>query len=268
METKATHFSLSSWGMINRIMIILFALLFFCSPAHAFKPKVHIYIGLKIIDHLQTSNANTIELDGMSFAADPEACNAVRTWPGYFLAGTIGPDGFPDIAFGQTKIHPDLRCSYASNPSNGDCDLDSTEKSWTNEWLQHLWNMAHNESGKEREQALAFVMGYLAHAAGDMWSHTFVNQYANGSWPDNYTSDTGKNIIIRHLITEGIIGNHTPDIKSRVASLGGIKAPISFLKKAFVTSPWAVSHGSGSFIGSFVALREKLLSRQPSDPQV
>lgn len=266
MDTKRTPFFVSPRGIIFRIIIIIFLpILFFCSPVFAFTPKVHMHIGLKIIEHLQPPNADTIELGGIRFAADSEMCNAIRKWPGYFLAGTIGPDGFPDIVFGQTKIHPDTRCNYANSP-DGDCDEGSATKSWTDEWLRHLWDSARNESGEEREQALAFVMGYFSHAAGDIWSHTFVNQYANGSWPENYTTTSSLEIVKRHMTTEGIIGNRTPDVMSRVTVLGGIKAPIQFLIKSFVNSPWAIDHGSGSFISQFCKLREKLLSKQPSEP--
>lgn len=237
------------------------------APGFAFKPKVHIYIGLKLVQDLSAGDA--VRLAGFpgSFAADPELCNAVRRWPGYFLAGTVGPDGFPDIVFGQTKIHPDLRCSYDSGP-NGDCDLGSENKSWTDEWLRSLWDRARSLNGQEREQALAFVLGTFSHAAGDMWMHTFANQYAKGAWPDTYTSQDSLDIVARHLITEGIVANHVPAIKQKVSGLGGLKVPEAFLYDAFVNNDWAFAHGSGSFLAEFSRLKRSLKARQPGEPEV
>ena len=252
---------------VRALLLPVFICVLLHVPGFSFKPKVHIYIGLKLIQDLAAGD--TIRLTGFpeSFTADPELCNAVRKWPGYFLAGTIGPDGFPDIVFGQTKIHPDLRCNYDFDP-NGDCDLGAEDKSWTDEWLRLLWDRARSLSGTEREQALAFVLGYLSHASGDVWMHTFANQYAKGSWPESFTSQDSLDNIARHLITEGIVANHVPDIRQKVSSLGGIRVPVDFLCGAFIDNDWARNHGSGSFLAKFSELKRSLKSRQPNEPEV
>ena len=33
--------------------------------------------------------------------------DAIVDWPEFYNAGTIGPDAFPDLVFGQSKIHPE-----------------------------------------------------------------------------------------------------------------------------------------------------------------
>ena len=267
MREPETSGSRSVKNAVRALLLPVFICVLLRVPGFSFKPKVHIYIGIKLIQDLAAGD--TIRLTGFpeTFAADPELCNAVRKWPGYFLAGTIGPDGFPDIVFGQTKIHPDLRCNYDSNP-DGDCDLGAEDKSWTDEWLRLLWDRARSLSGTEREQALAFVLGYLSHAAGDVWMHTFANQYAKGSWPESFASQDSLDNIARHLITEGIVANHVPSIKQKVSSLGGIQAPLDFLYGAFVDNDWARNHGSGSFLSRFSELKKTLKSRQPNEPDV
>jgi hypothetical protein len=251
----------------HALLLALLAGALLSAPGFAFKPKVHVSIGLKLIEDLSAGDAIRLPGAPEAFAADPELCNAVRRWPGYFLAGTVGPDGFPDIVFGQTKIHPDLRCNYDPGP-DGDCDLGSENKSWTDEWLRLLWDRARSLHGQEREQALAFVLGYFAHAAGDMWMHTFANQYAKGSWPDSYTSQDSLDNIARHLITEGIVANHVPGIQQKVRSLGGLQVPLDFLYDSFVGNAWAMNHGSGSFVALFSKLKTSLRGRQPAEPQV
>lgn len=267
---------------VRAFMLPLISCVFLSVPGFALKPKVHMYLGLKLIQDL--SRSDLIQLPGFvgpdwpSFPTDPELLNAVRKWPGYFLAGTIGPDGFPDIIFGQAVIHPDLRCDY-NNPSCPycNCELGPESRTWTGDWLKHLWDRAHELSGAEREQALAFVLGFFSHAAGDMWGHTFVNQYAGGSWPVDYTSDierSAKNIE-RHLITEGVVGNHVPDIRAAVDGVHnadgppGIRVPMKFLYDTFITDDWTIDHRGMSLISMFMTFKKALQDHAlPDEPQV
>src|SRR5690242_13274551 len=84
----------------------------------AYKPKTHLYLALQAINGI-LSGSDDITINGKTYPVDPFVASAIRAYPGYFLSGVIGPDGFPDIAFGQTKIHPDSRCS--GSESNWDC---------------------------------------------------------------------------------------------------------------------------------------------------
>ena len=58
-------------------------------------------------------------------------------------------------------------------------------------------------------QALAFAYGYLTHAAGDMWAHTFVNDFSRGIFP-SFTDPAVIGNGSRHFVVEGYIGRHTP----------------------------------------------------------
>lgn len=161
--------------------------------AYAHKPMVHLYLGSKLIQRYGDPNIRTIALDGSpQFPASERRLGVIRKWPKYYLAGTIGPDAFPDLVFGQTRIHPDTLSGGDSGGTN------------TNECLQRLWDTLEEPgafNNDEWEQALAFTLGFLAHAAGDVWGHTFVNQYAGGSWPTGYSP-----IIERHLLIESVVG--------------------------------------------------------------
>ncbi len=267
---------------IRALVLPLIACVLLSAPVFALKPKVHLSLGLKLIQDL--SQSVLIQLPGFagpdwpSFESDPELLNAVRKWPGYFLAGTIGPDGFPDIIFGQAVIHPDLRCDY-DNPNCPycNCELGPSSRTWTGDWLRHLWDRAHALSGIEREQALAFVLGFFSHAAGDMWGHSFVNQYAGGSWPVDYTSDvarSAKNVEL-HLVAEGLVGSHVPDVRAAVSGVHnadgqpGIRVPLAFLEDTFIKDAWAVDHRGTSFISLFLSLKKSLQDHAlPDEPQV
>ena len=60
----------------------------------------------------------------------------------------------------------------------------------TGEWLELVLDRAwavqddpRSYGTQERSQVLAFSYGFLTHAAGDLWAHTFVNDFAQQLWP-------------------------------------------------------------------------------------
>jgi hypothetical protein len=162
--------------------------------AHAFKPFTHNWTAEQARQDALDGNVN---INGNSYAINPAVLNALQKWPTFYNAGVIGPDGFPDLTFGQSVIHPVK----------------------TGEWLRHIFNKAweaqsdSSYSSDEKEQILAFAYGYLSHAAGDMWAHTIVNDFALGVFPsvgDILTSVDEASIAFRHLVVEGYIGDFTP----------------------------------------------------------
>lgn len=164
-------------------------------PAQAFKPYTHISSAQPALADVQDDGHVTI--GGREYAVRPAVVQALRDWPTYYQAGVIGPDGFPDLTFGQSRIHPDE----------------------TGTWIEHLlaeaWAAQSDPaySAAERGQILAFTYGFATHAAGDMWAHTFVNDFAHGIFPGvgDIVSDVDKaEIALRHIIIEGYIGDATP----------------------------------------------------------
>jgi hypothetical protein len=138
-----------------------------------------------------------VSIGGRSYAVRPEVVDALRKWPSFYRAGTIGPDGFPDLTYGQSVIHPDR----------------------TGAWLAYLLRQAWaaqsdgSYNADEKGQILAFAYGFLTHAAGDVWAHTLINDFAQGVFPEAkeiVTSVPKAAIALRHIIVEGYVGDATP----------------------------------------------------------
>lgn len=172
-----------------------FAALLTATPAQAFKPYTHNATAQPALADVRDDGKVTI--DGHEYAVRPEVVQALRDWPSYYQAGVIGPDGFPDLTFGQSTIHPEQ----------------------TGKWIGYLMEKAWSAQGDgryspaERGQILAFTYGFATHAAGDMWAHTFVNDFAEGIFPGvgEIVTDVDKaEIAMRHVIVEGYIGDATP----------------------------------------------------------
>ena len=109
---------------------ILLLLLFFLSPPMGFcyKPKTHLYLALRTIQPI-LAGSNKIDIAGFKYEIDSEMAVAIREYPGYYLGGVIGPDGFPDIMFGQMIIHPDSKCRMEKGEWL--CDTVSQNVSWS-----------------------------------------------------------------------------------------------------------------------------------------
>lgn len=164
------------------------------SPSAGFKPYTHAVVGQYALNDVVDDGRVTIR--GRSYPVRTKVVEALRQWPTYYRAGTIGPDGFPDLTYGQSVIHPEK----------------------TGEWLRYAmrsaWSAQSNPaySAAEKGQILAFAYGFLTHASGDVWAHTLVNDFAKGVFPeakDILTSPAEAAIAIRHIIVEGYIGDAT-----------------------------------------------------------
>ena len=234
--------------------------------AEAFKPYTHAKTGQTAYNDVIADGMVTI--DGKEFFVNPTLVNALRSWPAYYNAGVIGPDGFPDLVMGQSVIHPE------------DTGL----------WLRHLltkaWQAQQDESYNpaEKGQILAFTYGFLTHAAGDMWAHTLINEMSEGVFPgmvDIARNLNDKEVALRHIILEGYIGAATQGFDNNpnesllsngdVApdSTAGIPfaAPIRFIYNAMVEqSPEAPTSNRGIILNFFQGLRSDLAAWVKSDP--
>lgn len=162
--------------------------------------------------------------------------------PSHFRAGVVGTDILPDFLTAQTIVHPDNR---------------KIGRTISDNWLDLVWS----EALKSRsDHALAFALGYLAHAAGDLYGHTFVNEFAGGPF------QLGTNAL-KHFILEAYIDNRTP----REDGFFDISIDIiePFLHKTLVVNPLIWRPGADSILSSaamnssppriFQALREFLI---------
>lgn len=174
------------------------------SSAYAWKPNTHVYLAEEVIKDaipdgqvtICRTNFVTHEItqNCSNYQVDPEILQAIRSYPQQFRAGVLGPDAYPDILTGQQVIHPDESLPHKPEPPGG-----------TNSWLQYLWDRSNAEQGGSRLPVRAFTVGFLTHSAGDLFGHTFVNNYTGGPF------SIGPNAV-RHVVLEGYIGKRTPNI--------------------------------------------------------
>ncbi len=187
MRTSISH-TARAWLAAGLFLAVLGA-----APAWAWKPITHVYLAEKARAELIAQsgsislhevNVSTQQQGALlgTWTVSPAVYQALRDYPAYFRAGVLGPDAYPDLLFGQSVIHP-------ATEDNG---------SDTEPWLRHLYNRASTP------QQRAFVLGFLSHAAGDMFGHTFINHYAGG--PFDLMSSNAK----KHIVAEGHVGRRTP----------------------------------------------------------
>lgn len=249
--------------------------------AYAWKPYTHNTTALQA--YRDAVDDGTVTILGRTYPVAPELVTALRNWPQFYNAGVIGPDGFPDLTFGQAVIHPGT--VVAGAPKTG-------------AWLRHVFRSAAaaqsdpSLSAAEKEQILAFAFGFLTHGAGDMWGHTFVNDFAQGVFPavSEVLTDANKAAIaLRHLIVEAYVGDATPGFDgnqdtpdprdARGPAPGGdvsddstqgfpFDAPHGFIFRTLI-DPAAdtPSTARGPLIDFFLGLRSNLRGVLTSNPQ-
>ncbi len=169
--------------------------------ALAWKITTHIYLADIVLEDALDDGKVTIyrvnyesgEIIGIigEYNVDPNILAALRSNAAQYRAGTLGPDAYPDLVTGQGIIHP--------GP-----DLTGIEEG-TDAWLRHLWDQSNSDNYKANNAVKAFTVGFLTHAAGDMYAHTFVNNFTGGA----FTIDPVENGI-KHFLLEGYIDNRLP----------------------------------------------------------
>lgn len=189
--------------------------------ASAYKPITHVYLSeLARADAIDDGEITIYQVDygkGQilkdatdspillgKYKVHPEILKALREAPAQYRAGAIGPDGYPDLVTGQQVIHP------AGSVTPGETAIDLNKGGpGSGPWLTHLWQAAFEAQTApgRTSQARAFAIGYLTHAAADMYSHTCINHYAGGAFhfqprPEN---------AVKHVLLEGYIAKRTPD---------------------------------------------------------
>ncbi|MNX06719.1 hypothetical protein D3C86_363910 [compost metagenome] len=170
------------------------------APALAWKPNTHVYLAEEAMkDAINDGRVTLFEVDPETgravgtlgaFTVDPKALAALRGGGAQFRAGVLGPDAYPDILTGQQIIHPD-ESAGEGGPSGSDA------------WLTWIHRRGFIESDDARINA--FALGYLTHAAGDVFAHTYVNHFAGGEFALSPPMNA-----VKHLTLEGYIGERTP----------------------------------------------------------
>jgi hypothetical protein len=165
--------------------------------AVAWKPYTHNYTGFAA--YQDAADNGSVTIAGRDYRVPEQVRRALivpHAAAAYYNAGVVGPDGFPDMTFGQSVIHPQR----------------------TGAWLDYVLDRANaaqkdtTYTPAERQQILAFAYGFLTHAAGDMWGHTLVNDLSRGLFPSPRQILNGSRtlIAVRHYVAESYVGAATP----------------------------------------------------------
>ncbi len=200
--------------MTRRVLpTVLLCALWTCllSPrARAWKPTTHVYTANVIMDDAKDGKV-TIPPYGEFEIAD--TAKVALTRPDHYRAGSIGPDGFPDLWTGQSYIHPRTRA-----------------------WALHLWDRASEYNDAE---VWAFTYGFYLHLAGDVWAHDWVNEYAGGSFPgaEDFLKNKDKSLlnVTRHMAIENTLDKErekTEKLRTRTIAI-----PRDFVLKELVLCP-------------------------------
>lgn len=179
------------------------------NPANAWSLKTHVWIAQQVINDAADGQ---LAIAGGNYALPPHVLNALRLHPDRYRMGSLGPDVFPDPVVGQMTTHPGI------------------DGGWhTDDWLKHLLSNA----GTPEE--IAFAYGFVAHAAGDIFAHSYVNAYAGDIF---LLSDGEREVELRHFVLEKYIESLTP----QPAGINGVAldwgrdlgSPSSFLRDTLI----------------------------------
>lgn len=172
-------------------------------------------------------------MEQTSYKLPLQVYQAIKNYPSYFRAGSVGPDFFPDLIMGQMTIHP---------TNSG-------------EWLKLMEDELSSISPRDSEymKDLAFYLGFMLHYAGDMFTHAYVNSYAKGWFPSikgilKHLSSANLQeinrgteeirIIIRHLAIETYLDKY---IQEQMEQYGHVEElhldlPLTYIRSCFATA--------------------------------
>jgi len=184
--------------------VLVLGILANAPPALAWKPTTHVYLGQQALkDALDDGKVSIYRVDYKNgkvlskigdYPVDSNILSALKANPSQYRAGILGPDAYPDILTGQNVIHPDPAITDITSGSNA--------------WLTYLWTLTapikiFGKTIQPNPAHKAFVVGYLTHAAGDMYGHTFINNFSGA--PFDITQPNGVENAIKHILVEGYI---------------------------------------------------------------
>lgn len=238
----------------TRALTWVVILAIFCSDALAFKLKTHLIIANRSMAAI-TGPAASATIDVPGFEAirvyNPEVVEAVRQYPQYYRAGTLGPDAYPDLIGGQLWVHVNKgnekveECPPPDNcVPNGVAFEDRQFDHWRSidngmYLLKRAFHVhpspANAEQRRLRYQALAFAYGYLTHMIGDAFAHGYVNEWARAVF--NYRDGNRGALYgppteeLQHMAVEGYIDAHMPAVSD--ADLA-ISTPVEFLNAVYL----------------------------------
>lgn len=103
---------------MKTLRIALAAALLAPLSASAWSAKLHVFSANEVLADVQDDGAVNLGPYGV-IDLDPTLRAALETYPSYFRAGAIGPDGYPDIFVGQVFTHADYSAGLVDDLLNG-----------------------------------------------------------------------------------------------------------------------------------------------------
>lgn len=160
-----------------------------------FNPYTHLETGKDVMEDVADG---TVTIADREYPVRDELVAALTepTNLPFFQNGVVGDD-VPDLFMAQSVIHPHD----------------------TGRWVRRIYEKAWGAQSdpqytdQERSQILAWSYGFMIHAAGDVWSHTLVNDFSEGVFPalsDIPSDSENLSIALRHTIVEMYIADATP----------------------------------------------------------
>jgi hypothetical protein len=257
---------------VLRALSVGLALALGSGGATAFQPTTQVAVASRAQSQLASvitldDSANTLRFTvrgenidvGISAKA---AYRAVVRWPQFFRAGAIGPDAFPDPITGLFVFHENEAPLLRQVIGLATPELELTDHATSaafeqrrgpSEWrsidfatrLLAFWKTWSPVvvGPDEREQALAFIMGYFAHTSTDGFSREWSNHFIGGAW--NLRAGADFTILnqlteeLQRLAVETMIDRKLPadllhgSVAASDFALLDIRAPAQFLSDFF-----------------------------------
>lgn len=179
------------------------ALCLFNGPAQAFGPKTHAWMAERVLQDVRKDCR--LEIVGRRYALRDESCAAMRNYPGFFLAGALGTDTYPDPVTAAVTLRQGVPEGWQSG-----------------EWLQRMVQQA--DSGP----ALAFALGALLQAGQDVFGNSYVNTFAGAPFSIVASPAPAESPALqRHAALEAYLDAHVP---AGLPTAEDLNIPVSFLQ--------------------------------------
>lgn len=201
-----------SYMNVNRLIKIasFFLSLSLSIASHAFKIDTHVAIGLEIIDDIDR-NTGKLNIRGVGeYSIGEKEMRSILNHRGAFLAGTVGPDFYPDLIVGQSVVHPGVKGGWK-----------------TKDFIKKLLDSA------KTDKEYAFALGYMIHAASDVFAHSYINMYSGDEFD---LFDGEMDVELRHVVLEGYLSRVVLNAKQKARIKNEYKRssiPDTFIKRVF-----------------------------------
>jgi hypothetical protein len=225
-------------------------------PVHAWKLDTHYWLANEILKELEATNGSVNIPNKKSYPVPAALYGAIKRNKAEYRIGALGPDTYPDMVAGQMTTHPGLESTPTDprdirppaknllrivgrelkDPLQG---TDNWPGLWgTDDWLRWVRMRALGPplvgvSPNNRDREIAFAYGYLAHAAMDMWAHSYVNLYSG----DVFSLTDEQEVEFRHMAIETLVKRTHQSILNAPSSMSQEEAAREMQKGIGLPSP-------------------------------